>query len=665
MARVMTIITPLGGDTLLFHSMTASEMLGRLFEYNISVLSEKNNIDPDKLLGKNVTVKLELQQGGFRFFDAYVTRFGLMGTHGRYYRYQIIGRPWLWLLTRTSDCRIFQAKKVPEVIKEIFNKYSSAVIEDNLTGTYEPWTYCVQYRETDFNFVSRLMEQEGIYYYFKHSEGKHTLVLADSYTAHSSFQNYAQIPYISQERAMRIEQEYINDWLFTREIQPGAYVIDDYDFERPSVELQQKKKLKRNYAEAEHEYFDYPGEYVSASEGEHYVQTRLEELQAQHELANGGTNARGMAVGYLFKLTGQPRDDQNREYLTISANYNFATDEYESTPGEGPSYSCSFTALHSKEPFRSSRITPKPVVQGPQTAIVVGPAGDEIYTDKHGRVKTQFHWDRYGKKDENSSCWIRVSHPWAGKNWGMVAIPRIGQEVIVDFLEGDPDQPIITGRVYNAEQMPPTALPNAGMVSGIKSNSTPGGGGYNEMTMDDTKGKEKITIHGQYDMATTVENDQTNTVNNKFTETIKSDATIKITEGKYSHDVVANTADYHVQGALNEKYDATQTTTVKDNIKIASTAGAISISSNTKDVHISAGTHIQLQVGASKIYMDSGGKISIEGVDVAIKGSAIVVIKGGIVHSEADSEHQTKGALVLSEGSATNTIKGGMVMLNP
>src|SRR5687768_278122 len=530
MARVMTINTPLGGDILLFHSMAASEMLGRLFEYNISVLSEKNNVDPDKLLGKNVTVKLELPQGGFRFFDAYVTRFGLMGMHGRYYRFQIIGRPWLWLLTRTSDCRIFQAKTVPEVIKEIFNKYSSAVIEDNLTGTYEPWTYCVQYRETDFNFISRLMEQEGIYYYFKHSEGKHTLVLCDSYSAHSPFQDYAQIPYITQERQMRIEQEYINDWVFTREIQPGAYVIDDYDFERPSVELQQKKKLKRNYAEAEHEYFDYPGEYVSTSEGEHYVQTRLEELQAQHELANGGTNARGMAVGYLFKLTGQPRDDQNREYLIISANYNLATDEYESTPGEGASYSCSFTALHSKEPFRSSRITSKPIVQGPQTAVVVGPAGDEIYTDKYGRVKAQFHWDRYGKKDENSSCWIRVSHPWAGKNWGMVAIPRIGQEVIVDFLEGDPDQPIITGRVYNAEQMPPYELPANMTQTGILSRSSKGGSGANanELRFEDKKGSELVYLHAEKDQDISVENDESHTVGHDRTKTIDNDETSHI-----------------------------------------------------------------------------------------------------------------------------------------
>jgi type VI secretion system secreted protein VgrG len=303
-------------------------------------------------------------------------------------------------------------------------------------------------------------------------------------------------------------------------------------------------------------------------------------------------------------------------------------------------------------------------VQGPQTAVVTGPAGEEIHTDKYGRVKVQFHWDRYGKNDEKSSCWIRVSHPWAGKGWGSVSIPRIGQEVVVDFLEGDPDQPLITGRVYNAESMPPFTLPGDAVVSGLKTN-THKGKGFNEMSMNDTAGKEKITIHAQYDMGTTVQHDQTNTVNNTFTETIKSDAKITITEGTYSHDVAANTATYHVQAALTENYDATQTTTVKNDIITKSTAGSIQITSDTAHVFIDAATKIKLHVGASTIAMDAAGNISIEGVNVAIKGSASVTIKGGVVHSEADSEHQTKGAIVLSDGSATNTVKGGMVMLNP
>ena len=324
--------------------------------------------------------------------------------------------------------------------------------------------------------------------------------------------------------------------------------------------------------------------------------------------------------------------------------------------GEEAHYTNRFACMPYDVPYRPRRLTPKPIVQGPQTATVVGKAGEEIWTDQYGRVKVQFHWDREGQRDENSSCWIRVSHPWAGKGWGSVSIPRIGQEVIIDFLEGDPDQPIITGRVYNAEQMPPYGLPGAGMVSGLKSNTTPGGGGYNEMSMDDTKGKEKITIHGQYDMGTTVQHDQTNTVNNTFTETIKSDATIKITEGKYSHDVEANTADYHVKGALTEKYDTTQDTTVQGDITIKSTAGVI---------YIQAATKIELQTGASKLSMANDGTISLEGVNITVSGAGSVTVKGLMVHSEASAQHQIKGAIVISEGAATNTVKGGMVMLNP
>ena len=373
------------------------------------------------------------------------------------------------------------------------------------------------------------------------------------------------------------------------------------------------------------------------------------------------------AVGSLFELVDYPRTDQNREYLIVSASHQIESDAYSSGGGSEAEevYSCSFTALHSKQPFRPARTTPKPMVQGPQTAIVVGPSGDEIYTDEYGRVKVQFHWDRYGKHDENSSCWVRVSHPTAGKNWGAVQIPRIGQEVIVDFLEGDPDRPIITGRVYNADQMPPFGLPGSGMVSGMKSNSTPGGGGYNEMSMNDTKGKEGITIHGQYDMNTTVENDQTNTVNNKFTETIKSDATIKITEGNYSHDIVAGIADYHVQGALTEKYDATQETTVKENLTVKSTTGAIAVSADASHVKIDAATKITLHTGASTIEMDVGGNIKIDGVNITINGAMLVATKGTMVNSEASAQHQTKGAIVISEGSATNTVKGGTVLLNP
>src|SRR5215831_4394702 len=646
MARVMEIQTPLGVD-LLFTRMRASEELARLFEYRIELVSTKGDIDANKILGKNVTVKLELPEDKKRFFNGYVTRFAQVGMLGRYHQYEATVRPWLWFLTRTADCRIFQDKDVPQIVKEVLESHQD--LHDfklDLTGKYAKREYCVQYRETDFNFVSRLMEEEGIYYYFKHTDGHHKMVIADSLKAHSTVPDYEKLTYIPLGKGVRLEQESVSKWEKVQEIVPGHYTLTDHYFETPSANLTVNRQLQRNHDQSKFKMFDYPGGYTKIGEGEQLVRTRLEELQSRWERERGDTNARGVVVGSLLKLEKHPRADQNREYLLVSSEYEMSYTEYEAMDTPGATCQCSFTALNSKEPFRPQRLTPEPIVQGPQTAVVVGPKGDEIHTDKYGRVKVQFRWDRYGKSDENSSCWIRVSHPWAGKGWGSVSVPRIGQEVIVDFLEGDPDQPIITGRVYNAETMPPYSLPSDAVVSGIKSN-THKGKGYNEMSMNDTAGKEKITIHAQYDMNTTVEHDQTNTVNNKVTETIKS------------------TADYNVVGAVTEKYDATQTTTVKDAITIVSTGGPIAISSDAQHVYINAGTNIQLHVGSSMIWMDSGGQINIQGVNVAINGSAAVTIKGGIVHSEAASEHQTKGAIVLSEGSATNTVKGGMVMLNP
>jgi len=653
--REIEIITPLGADVLLLREVTVTEELGRLFSINVEMGSTQD-ISFEKLLGQNVSIRLNLAQGK-RFFNGFVTSISQGVSEGRFARYYATIHPWLWFLTRTSDCRIFQNKTVPDIIKEILQEHGFSDIVNRLKGSYRTWDYCVQYRETDFNFISRLMEQEGIYYFFMHEPGKHTLYLADDMASHDKMADCYNISYYPPDQAVIREDECISGWNITKQLQTGTYCLNEYDFEHPKADLNVNSNVVRNHSKADLEVYDYPGEYVKSSDGSHYAKIRIQELHSQYERMQGHGNVRGLMCGGLFKLNLFPRSDQNREYLVTSVTHRIRIDSFESTASSsGNQYSNSFSVIESNVPYRIARLTPKPFVQGPQTAVVVGPSGEEIYTDKYGRVKVQFHWDRVGERNENSSCWIRVSNPWAGKGWGSVSIPRIGQEVIVDFLEGDPDQPIITGRVYNADQMPPYELPGSGMVSGMKSSTTPGGGGYNEISTNDTKGKEKITIHGQYDMNTTVQHDQTNTVNNKFTETIKSDASITITEGKYSHDVKANTANYHVKGALTENYDTTQDTTVKNNITITSTAGSI---------YLKAATKITLEVGASKITMDAAGKIAIEGINVVTNGTAMVTTKGGVVHSEADSEHQTKGAIVLSEGSATNTVKGGVVMLNP
>lgn len=665
-SRMLAIGTVLGEDALLIKTFSLTEHLGRLFQIEAELRSDNREIKFEDIVGTDATVRLELPDGkGTRYFNGCVSRFVQIEHRGSYAVYEATLVPWVWFLTRTADCRIFQKKKVPDIIEDVFKGHGFSDYKLKLTGTYREWEYCVQYRETDFNFISRLMEQEGIYYYFEHTDGAHTLVLADSPSAHEAYEGYGTMTYRPPATEREEHAETITEWVIEKEIQPGQYALNDFNFTTPKTSLLANANISRQHQAADYEIYDYPGEYEQRTEGEGYAKMRIQELQIQFETLRAHATVRGVSTGCKFTLQGNPREDQNRDYLITSASYHIKAGEYETGRREEEEfYECDFIAvpIDQKCPYRPERLTPKPFIQGPQTAIVVGPKGDEIHTEDNARVKVQFHWDRYGKFDENSSCWIRVSQPWAGKSWGSMATPRIGQEVIVEFLEGDPDRPIITGRVYNADQPPPYAS-GKGVVSGLKS-QTHKGSGYNEMSMDDTAGKEKITIHAQYDMGTTVEHDDTQTVHNdrtitvdgKHTETIKKDTTIKITEGKLDHDVVAGTAKYHVKGAVAETFDDKQETTVNKDIVI---------SSQTTKIHVTAATEIQLQVGASKLLMKSDGSIELSGNNVAIKGSQTVQIKGASITSQADADNNTKGAIVLSEGSASNTVKGGVVMLNP
>ncbi|GKQ56986.1 type VI secretion system Vgr family protein [Sphaerotilus sulfidivorans] len=663
-APPITFHCPLPPADLLFESMSVEAGLGRIGEMRLHLLSLKPDLAPDDLLGQPVRVELVLRDGSLRHWSGHCIRFGLGKPSGRHYGYDMTVRPWPWFLTRTSDCRIFQDLSVPDIVRQVLADHAVAKTDFRLFRSYAPRGYCVQYRESDFDFIARLLEQEGISWFFQHDAGGATLVLVDAAGAHDPAPGAERIAYYDVPGQAPPDVDCLWDWSFSHGVRTGRIALTDYDFERPSASLRVSRERGRSHEQADLERFDYPGLYRVTGDGEQYADNRLDEQQARHAGARGTTSAQSLAEGCRFTLERHPRDDQNTDYLVTAIRTRLHLDAYESGSTGGTELSSQIEVIPHAQQFRPPRLTPKPFVQGPQTAVVVGPAGEEIHTDKYGRVKVQFHWDRYGQKDERSSCWIRVSHPWAGKNWGAVSIPRIGQEVVVSFLEGDPDQPLITGRVYNAEQMPPYGLPAGAVVSGIKSN-THKGRGYNEFSMDDTAGKEKITVHAQYDMNTTVEHDQTNTVHNTFTETIKSHAAITITEGTYRHDVKANTANYHVQGALTETYDTTQTTTVKNDITVQSTSGPILVQAHGNQVHVEAATNIVLHVGASRLSMDAAGNIELSGVNVTVKGTAAVAIKGGVVTSEADTTHQTKGAIVLSEGAATNTVKGGMVMLNP
>ena len=420
---------------------------------------------------------------------------------------------------------------MPDILKQVFRDRGFSDFDDRLKGEYRVWEYCVQYRETDFNFVSRLMEQEGIYYFFEHGKNSHTLVLADSYSAHASVPDYEKLPYYPLAAGQRRERDHLFDWSISQQVQPGKFAITDYDFKSPKANLLAEDKTARDHALSGFEIYDYPGEYVAQAEGKQYVQVRNEEMHAQYEMARAAGDARGLVAGALFKLDNHPRDDQNREYLIVSATYQLESDEY--TPGGASAaepFRIELSAMDAKTTFRPRRMTPKPMVQGPQTAVVVGKSGEEIWCDEFGRVKVKFHWDRYAAGDETSSCWVRVAQVWAGAKWGSMHIPRMGQEVIVDFLEGDPDRPIITGRVYNGDNMPHYALPANQTRSGWMSRSTKGGGldNFNEIRFEDKKGEEQMYIHAEKDRDIKVENDETLTVDRNRKKVVGNDEDTRI-----------------------------------------------------------------------------------------------------------------------------------------
>ncbi|WP_170064214.1 type VI secretion system Vgr family protein [Halomonas heilongjiangensis] len=503
---------------------SGAEELGRLFDFTVELLATSEDIAFPDVLGGKLTLCLELEEGE-RYFDGCVVAFSQVGRLGRYALYHARLRPWLWYLGLTRDCRIFQNQSAPEIIQTLFAEHGQSDFEDTLSQDYEPREYCVQYRESDFDFLSRLMEEEGIYYFFRHSEGQHVLVLADAPVCHERIPGCDEANFLPPESERGRARDHVWDWWLEQQIQTELFALRDFDFENPRNPPEAKESRPRDHQAGSYEAYDYPGGFIQASpHGRRLAAARSDESQTQFESVRAIGNLRAIMCGGLFALKGHSREDQNREYLVTGSSVDARAADYEAGAGaEEASFRCSFTAIDSSVCFRPARVTPRPVVQGLQTAIVVGQAGEEIWTDQYGRVKCQFHWDRQGAKDENSSCWVRVSQAWAGSGWGAMFVPRIGQEVIVAFLEGDPDRPIIVGRVYNADCMPPFDLPGDAMVGGVKSNSTPGGGGYNEISMNDTAGEELLHVHAQKDHDIAVGNDEQHAVGHDRTRSVGND----------------------------------------------------------------------------------------------------------------------------------------------
>ncbi|HEV2854765.1 MAG TPA: type VI secretion system tip protein TssI/VgrG [Thermoanaerobaculia bacterium] len=683
----LSISTPLGKDKLLLRGFAGEERISELFHFNLRMQSDAVDLDFTQIVGKSATITLVLADGSKRYINGIVSRFVQAGADQDFATYHAELVPWLWLCDLTANCQIFQNQSTPDIIKKVFGDLGFTDFKDSLTGTYDPREYCVQYNETAFEFVSRLMEDEGIFYYFEHADGKHTLVLADdsasaaavpgaATVAVGSFTNWEQQNVITR---CELEQRVI----------PGKFDLDDFNFETPSTDLMSSVDSTVATAGSKRRIYEYPGGFLNTGKGESRAKLRIEMCELPAKTLRGDSRCRAFLPGYKFTLEKHYRTSANTDYVLAGVSHSATFDDY----------SNSFEAFPATVPYRPPRRTRKPVIPSTQTALVVGKSGEEIWTDKYGRVKVQFHWDQLGKKNEESSCWIRVAHGWAGKGWGQMFLPRIGQEVVVSFLEGDPDRPLITGSVYNAEQTVPYTLPADQTKSTVKSNSSKGGGGSNELRFEDKKGSEEVYFHAQKDHNLVIENDrkkevkhdETNTVKNNRTTTIqegnesltvsKGNRTVKVDTGNETHEVkgtrtVKVTGDethddeakftHTVKGDYSLTINGKLTISVDGDITIKSTGGKITTEasqaySNKAGTTFTneAGTELTNKAGTNLTNKAGGGDLTNDAaMNLTNKAGMNMTNEAGISLTNKASASQTV------DGGGMLTVKGGLVKIN-
>lgn len=538
--RPIRVETALGPDVLLLTGFSGAEAISQPYTFDLDLMSLQSDIEPEDVLRKPVLITVDRSESEPRYIHGVASRFAQLGTRDdlSFYRARIV--PWLWFLGLSKESRVYQNMTAPAIIEQIFKDHGYTDYDIRLTGTYHERIYCVQYRETHLDFVSRLMEDEGIYYYFEHVEDKHILVLSDDNATSEASPGADTLEFVSDEEHA---ENVITQIERVHSVHAGTVTLWDYDYLQPNVKLAEK------VGDQDEEVYDYPGYFTDSGAGIVRAGTLWEGELAEEAVVRGASNAPGLTAGYNFTLKHHYRRDTNITYLLTEVRHSAHMGGFRGWgDGMGLDYRVEFLAIPNETAYVPPRRTPRPVMWSSQTAIVVGPKGEEVHVDKYGRIKVQFYWDREGKRDENSSCWVRVAMPWAGKGYGSVSIPRIGNEVVVAFEEGDPDKPLVIGSVYNALQMPPFGLPGAGIQMGMKSRSSPGGGGDNEITMTDTKGKEMINIHAQYDMVTTVEHDDTQTVRTgKQGVTVKGDASLTVQSGNRT--VTVSSGNYSATAA--------------------------------------------------------------------------------------------------------------------
>jgi len=606
MLNRITVQLPVEG--LLFWKLSGREAMSESFALTLTLLGTDARIDRSRLLGQPITVTIPTQNLLTpRYINGKVTRVAVSAvelTGTRYAVYQLTVEPDLWPMKRDRNLRIFQGQTVPQIVKTLLGEHQVNV-EDKLTGSYRVWDYCVQYQESSLDFISRLMELEGIAYSFSHEADKHTLVLTDAATQHQPFSGYEVIPYHQTPSGGSTDEEGISQWALEDSVTPGIYSLDDYDFRKPNAWLFQAQQNPASPKPGSIDVYDWPGRFVETGHAEFYARIRQERWQVEHQQIQATATAAGIAPGHTFTLTNAPFFSDNGEYLVTAAGYHFEENRYASGEGE-TIHRTDFTVIPASVSYRPAQSTAWPRTYGPQTAKVVGPQGESIWTDKYGRVKVKFHWDRLAKGDDTSSCWVRVSSAWAGQGYGGVQIPRVGDEVVVDFINGDPDRPIITGRVYNEASMPPWALPAAATQMGFMSRTKDGSvDNANALRFEDKAGAEQVWIQAERNMDTSVKNDETHSVG-----------------GARSHYVKKN--ELH-------RVEANQIQAVKGGTEILTGKGKLDAA--VEQYVIASGTKLRLVSGESAIELNANGKINLIGKEFNffVEGDGYITT-GGKLH---------------------------------
>ncbi|QZE30814.1 type VI secretion system Vgr family protein [Pantoea ananatis] len=588
------ITVQLPAQGLLFRRLSGSEALSQSFVLQAELLSTDARIDRKSLLGKPVTFTLPtdglLSAVNPRYINGKITQIGVRSEELGGVRYAVYGltvEPDLWPMKRDRNLRIFQSQTVPQIVQTLLKEYGVNV-ETRLAGSYRVWEYCVQYQESSFDFISRLMELEGMYYFFRHEADKHTLVLCDAPDQHQSFPGYETIAYHVTPSGGSVTEEGVSQWALSESVTPGMYSTDDYDFRKPNAWMLQARQNPASPTPGSVDVYDWPGRFVEHGHGEYYARVRQEVWQVEHHMVSGSGTATGIAPGYTFALLNAPHFSDNGKYLVTSAHYDFEENSYASGDVGATRHNIDFRVLPAAVTYRAKPETPWPKTHGPQTAKVVGPKGESIWTDKYGRVKVKFHWDRLAKGDDTSSCWVRVSSAWAGQGFGGVQIPRVNDEVVVDFINGDPDRPLIIGRVYNEASMPPWALPAAATQMGFLSRSKDGTADTaNALRFEDKAGEEHLWIQAQKNMDTNVKNDETHSVG-----------------GERSHYVAKN--ELH-------RVEANQSQAVKGGTEILTGQGKVD--AVVEQYVLASGTQLRLVSGESAIELNANGTINLIGKD--------------------------------------------------